>query len=200
MSDRIAVFNDGAIQQLDTPTALYERPPTPSSPASSARTTVCAGTLASVSGDACIVRLDGGAAIAASHGRCRRRRQRRHRLAAARAHRDLTHGRQGGGRVNRAAGAACSELIYLGDHLRRADRAGRQCGLHGEAADRTGRIASPRAKRSKRRGRRRPGSPSRREADAPPPRLAARPAADYSRHQATNGRAIGRNFRRGGRV
>ena len=26
MSDRIAVFNDGAIQQLDTPAELYERP------------------------------------------------------------------------------------------------------------------------------------------------------------------------------
>ena len=38
MSDRIAVFNDGAIQQLATPAELYERPQTPSSPSSSART------------------------------------------------------------------------------------------------------------------------------------------------------------------
>ena len=39
MSNRIAVFNDGIVQQLSTPDDLYERRKTPSSPASSARTT-----------------------------------------------------------------------------------------------------------------------------------------------------------------
>ena len=41
MSDRIAVFNDGRVQQLAPPEELYERPATPSSPSSSARTTAC---------------------------------------------------------------------------------------------------------------------------------------------------------------
>ena len=39
MSNRIAVFNDGRIQQLAAPDDLYERRRTPSSPSSSARTT-----------------------------------------------------------------------------------------------------------------------------------------------------------------
>ena len=41
MSDRIAVFDDGIIQQLSTPDDLYERRRTASSPTSSARTTRC---------------------------------------------------------------------------------------------------------------------------------------------------------------
>ncbi len=41
MSDRVAVFNDGRIQQLAPPADLYERPKTASSPSSSARTTSC---------------------------------------------------------------------------------------------------------------------------------------------------------------
>jgi putative spermidine/putrescine transport system ATP-binding protein len=39
MSDRVAVFNDGRIQQLAPPEELYERRSTASSPSSSARTT-----------------------------------------------------------------------------------------------------------------------------------------------------------------
>jgi putative spermidine/putrescine transport system ATP-binding protein len=39
MSNRIAVFNDGVVQQLSTPAELYERPSIPSWPSSSARTT-----------------------------------------------------------------------------------------------------------------------------------------------------------------
>ena len=40
MSNRIAVFNDGRIEQVGTPTEVYERPtPIPSSPASSASPT-----------------------------------------------------------------------------------------------------------------------------------------------------------------
>jgi putative spermidine/putrescine transport system ATP-binding protein len=39
MSDRVAVFNDGIIQQLSTPTTFTNGPKTPSSRSSSARTT-----------------------------------------------------------------------------------------------------------------------------------------------------------------
>ena len=41
MADRIAVMNAGKIEQLGTPDELYERPSTPSSPASSASRTCC---------------------------------------------------------------------------------------------------------------------------------------------------------------
>jgi len=37
LGDRVAVLGDGRLQQCDTPRALYERRPTPLSPASSAR-------------------------------------------------------------------------------------------------------------------------------------------------------------------
>ena len=39
MSNRIAVFNEGEIQQIASPQVLYEEPQTPSWPSSSARTT-----------------------------------------------------------------------------------------------------------------------------------------------------------------
>jgi ABC-type sulfate/molybdate transport systems ATPase subunit len=41
MSDRIAVMNHGRYEQLDNPEILYERPATPSSPASWASATSC---------------------------------------------------------------------------------------------------------------------------------------------------------------
>ena len=37
MGDRVAVMRDGQLVQVDTPQALYDRPPTCSSPASWAR-------------------------------------------------------------------------------------------------------------------------------------------------------------------
>ena len=42
MSDRIAVFNDGCIQQIATPDDLYEQPANAFVASSSARTTGCA--------------------------------------------------------------------------------------------------------------------------------------------------------------
>ncbi len=148
MSDRIAVFHQGAVQQLDTPTALYERPRNAFVARFIGENNRLPGTLRAISGADCTVRLASGASIAARGRRCRRHRQRRHRLAAARAHRDRSDGDSGGGRVNRVP-ARLQELIYHGDHVRAPDPAGRQR-LHGEAADRGGRIAD---RRRNRRGR-----------------------------------------------
>ena len=44
MSDRIAVFNEGRIEQVGTPAEMYEHPRRRSSPASSARRTSSSGT------------------------------------------------------------------------------------------------------------------------------------------------------------
>lgn len=66
MSDRIAVFNDGIIQQLDAPEALYERPANSFVAHFIGENNILDGTVADLDGDgACTVHLDGGGSVKA---------------------------------------------------------------------------------------------------------------------------------------
>src|SRR5215470_19945889 len=65
MSDRIAVFNDGAIQQLATPDDLYERPQNSFVAQFIGENNRLKGRVVSVNGTACQVEVDGGGKIQA---------------------------------------------------------------------------------------------------------------------------------------
>jgi putative spermidine/putrescine transport system ATP-binding protein len=115
MSDRIAVFHRGVVQQLDTPTALYERPQNAFVARFIGENNRLSGTVEKVSNADCTVRLASGARIAAraidapSPGApvIVSLRPERHSRGAAPA----------GTAFNRVP-ATVQELIYLGDHIR----------------------------------------------------------------------------------
>jgi putative spermidine/putrescine transport system ATP-binding protein len=65
MSDRIAVFNHGAVQQLDTPSALYEEPRTSFVARFIGENNSLAGAVESVDGGYCRVALDNGGRVLA---------------------------------------------------------------------------------------------------------------------------------------
>ncbi len=60
MSDRVAVFNDGRIQQLAPPSALYEAPVNSFVAQFIGENNRLMGTVTAMQGDTCIVRLDSG--------------------------------------------------------------------------------------------------------------------------------------------
>ncbi|MHC2660314.1 ABC-type Fe3+/spermidine/putrescine transport system ATPase subunit [Bradyrhizobium diazoefficiens] len=65
MSDRIAVFNDGIVQQIDRPDALYEHPVNSFVAHFIGENNVLAGTVETVDKDYCRVALAGGGAVTA---------------------------------------------------------------------------------------------------------------------------------------
>ena len=114
MSDRIAVFHDGAIQQLSTPEAIYERPEKSFVAQFIGENNRLGGTISDVSGSLCTVSLDGGGSVRAENV-----------LGGARGQRTTLSIRPENVRMGEAesdADAAISgtigEIIYLGDHLR----------------------------------------------------------------------------------
>ena len=66
MSDRIAVFEDGVIQQLSTPDDLYERPMNSFVAQFIGENNKLHGKVSKVSGDSCVVDLDGGGQVRAA--------------------------------------------------------------------------------------------------------------------------------------
>ncbi len=66
MSDRVAVFNDGRIQQLATPSDLYERPENGFVAQFIGENNRLTGVIQAISGADCTVRLDTGEVIAAA--------------------------------------------------------------------------------------------------------------------------------------
>jgi putative spermidine/putrescine transport system ATP-binding protein len=114
MSDRIAVFHRGVVQQLDTPTALYERPSNAFVARFIGENNRLSGTVEQASGGDCTVRLASGARIAAraigtpAPGSAVIVSLRPERIAL---------GGAANGAVNRVP-ATVQELIYLGDHIR----------------------------------------------------------------------------------
>ncbi|MFM7531763.1 MAG: ABC transporter ATP-binding protein, partial [Rubrivivax sp.] len=60
MSDRVAVFNAGVVQQLDTPERLYEQPANAFVAGFIGENNRLAGTVTEREGERCTVRLDGG--------------------------------------------------------------------------------------------------------------------------------------------
>ncbi len=66
MSDRVAVFNDGRIQQLAPPDQLYERPENSFVAQFIGENNKLRGTIEEIGGDRCTVRLDNGEVIDAT--------------------------------------------------------------------------------------------------------------------------------------
>jgi putative spermidine/putrescine transport system ATP-binding protein len=90
MSDRVAVFNDGIIQQLDAPETLYERPRNAFVARFIGENNRLKGVVESVAGGSCVVRLGEGEEVRA----------------------------QAVDASSNRFEAEVRELIYLGDHLR----------------------------------------------------------------------------------
>ncbi|MEM7295825.1 MAG: ABC transporter ATP-binding protein [Pseudomonadota bacterium] len=63
MSDRVAVFDDGRIQQLAAPDALYETPENSFVAQFIGENNTLTGEITEIKGDRCVVRLDGGELI-----------------------------------------------------------------------------------------------------------------------------------------
>ena len=63
MSDRVAVFNDGRIQQLDPPEDLYERPTNSFVAQFIGENNTLRGSVETITGDRCTVRLGNGSVI-----------------------------------------------------------------------------------------------------------------------------------------
>lgn len=114
MSDRIAVFNNGVIQQLASPPELYEKPENAFVARFIGESNELKGTIAQVEQRRCTVRLDGGhdivastgAAIHASGNACVSLRPER-----------IVIGDQARACDNVFNGGV-KDLIYYGDHLR----------------------------------------------------------------------------------
>jgi putative spermidine/putrescine transport system ATP-binding protein len=113
MSNRIAVFNDGVVQQLSTPDELYERPQNSFVAQFIGENNKLKGTVAEIDGDrVATVTLDSGDVVKA--------------LAvnvAAKGERTLLSVRPERVEINPAASdvtlrGTIGELIYLGDHIR----------------------------------------------------------------------------------
>lgn len=114
MSDRVAVFNDGVIQQIDTPRRLYEYPANAFVAQFIGENNTLSGRVESVAGTHCRVRFGEGLTTGAlmgpplSVGDATRLSIRPERVKLNDAAGELP---------NRLSGVA-RELIYLGDHLR----------------------------------------------------------------------------------
>ncbi|WP_282602178.1 ABC transporter ATP-binding protein [Paracoccus sp. PARArs4] len=76
MSDRIAVFNDGRIQQLAPPAQLYEAPENSFVAGFIGENNALAGVIEDLQGDKALVRLDGGGLIDATAVNIRQKGQR----------------------------------------------------------------------------------------------------------------------------
>ncbi len=63
MSDRVAVFNDGRIQQLDPPDVLYEKPQNSFVAQFIGENNTLDGVIQEIKGDTCVVKLDDGQII-----------------------------------------------------------------------------------------------------------------------------------------
>jgi len=113
MSDRVAVFNDGVIQQLSSPNVLYENPQNSFVAQFIGENNKLNGTVTAVNGALCDVRLEDGTALKADKVNVRKAGDRT--TLSLRPERVETvpspeMENQVSGRVE--------ELIYLGDHIR----------------------------------------------------------------------------------
>ena len=114
MADRIAVFNDGVIQQLSTPDELYEKPANSFVAQFIGENNRLSGTVREITGGECRVDLDGGGtihALAVNSGNTGERT-----TLSVRPER-VVLAETDGETLNRLPGRV-EELIYLGDHIR----------------------------------------------------------------------------------
>lgn len=121
MSDRIAVFDKGIIQQIDSAETLYEEPANSFVASFIGENNALHGTVESISGERCQVRLDCGAQLQARTGNVSGHGART--MLSVRPERAFLVNEQSPA-ANRFS-AQVKEIIYLGDHVRvRLDLAG----------------------------------------------------------------------------
>jgi len=112
MSDRIAVFNDGRIQQLASPSVLYEEPENSFVAQFIGENNRLNGTIEAVEGGRARVKLENGATVEALAINCGRPGERT--MLSIRPERVIPNAGEG---QNSLPGKVL-ELIYLGDHIR----------------------------------------------------------------------------------
>ena len=114
MSDRIAVFRDGAVQQLATPAELYEQPQNAFVAAFIGENNRMYGKVRSIAGGLCVVVLDDGSEVRAQAVKVTAAGERT--MVSLRPERVQINpaGQQG----DNVFSARVEELIYLGDHIR----------------------------------------------------------------------------------
>lgn len=115
MSDRVAVFNDGVIQQLSTPDVLYEAPENSFVAQFIGENNKLNGKVEVIDGDVCGVRLDTGALVKASRVNVTETGDLT--TLSLRPERVEFVG-QNDNRMDNVIDAKVEELIYLGDHIR----------------------------------------------------------------------------------
>jgi putative spermidine/putrescine transport system ATP-binding protein len=113
MSDRVAVFNEGRIQQLSTPKELYERPQNAFVASFIGENNAISGTLARASGGECEVETAGGRLRCALIGDGTANARKLVSIRPERVH--ITNGASSFANV---MPARIEEVIYHGDHLR----------------------------------------------------------------------------------
>jgi putative spermidine/putrescine transport system ATP-binding protein len=118
MSDRVAIFREGRLQQVAPPNEVYERPATSFVAQFVGESNQFGGTILEVRGDACSVELDGGWRAPATLGRTAMVGERT--TVSVRPER-LRLGL--GATPDGGCRALVEELIYHGDHLRARLRA-----------------------------------------------------------------------------
>lgn len=114
MSNRIAVFNDGVVQQLSTPDALYERPENAFVAQFIGENNRLMGTVKEVNGESCTVEVDGGGAVVALPVNVGGSGART--TLSLRPERVTINPPEGS--VPNVFEGTVEELIYLGDHIR----------------------------------------------------------------------------------
>jgi putative spermidine/putrescine transport system ATP-binding protein len=115
MSDRIAVFNDGIVQQLSTPAELYERPQNSFVAQFIGENNRLPGIVQDIAGNgSCTVRLESGELVNASAVKVAKKGDRT--LLSLRPERvKIDPATNGSGNI---INGSIEELIYLGDHVR----------------------------------------------------------------------------------
>ncbi|MDV4179073.1 polyamine ABC transporter ATP-binding protein [Rhizobium leguminosarum] len=114
MSDRIAIFNDGVVQQLGSPTDIYENPSNPFVARFIGDNNSLSGNIKSVDGSVCEVHLDGANQVVRARATPSVRAGDRTTLSIRpeRIHIDPMNDN------HNVAAAVVEEVIYLGDHVR----------------------------------------------------------------------------------
>nr|CAA6806935.1 MAG: Putrescine transport ATP-binding protein PotA (TC 3.A.1.11.1) [uncultured Thiotrichaceae bacterium] len=113
MSDRVAVFNDGVIQQLSTPNELYENPKNAFVAQFIGENNTLSGTVEHIDGSKCTVKTDGGETVIAEKVNVNQVGDRTTlSLRPERVELDLVDG------MDDVLPGVVEERIYLGDHIR----------------------------------------------------------------------------------
>jgi len=114
MSNRIAVFDDGVIQQLSTPDVLYEKPANAFVAQFIGENNRFSGKVTAINGDKCTVEIDGGGILKALKVNINAIGDRT--SVSLRPERVAVNPAEGS--VENLLEGKIKELIYLGDHIR----------------------------------------------------------------------------------